>query len=113
MSLRPISKFSGKAVIGPARSGVYSGPVNYGHGGAPGRITVMVTQPKAEGSGGGSRRVDANLGTEILQFHTAQANQILRLPLAPSPGDKAERTESSMSLTWVPLCRLHLKRQKE
>ena len=53
----------------------------------------MVTQPKAEGSGRGSRRVDANLGTEILQFHTAQANQILRLPLAPSPGDKAQGWE--------------------
>ena len=89
MSLRPISKFSGKAVIGPARSGVCSGPVNYGHGGAPGRITVMVTQPGGEGSGGGSRRLDASLGTEILQLHTAQAHQILRLPIAPSPGDKA------------------------
>ena len=36
---------------------------------------------------------------------------LLPLPLGTKP--RAERTESSMSLTWVPLCRLHLKRQKE
>lgn len=36
---------------------------------------------------------------------------LLPLPLGTKPG--AERTECSVSLTWVPLCRLHLKRQKE